>query len=93
MKVITVPAEETFLFDLLDSARDEGLILQTVGGQQFVLWPLDEWIGFPVGDSDDFAEEVWATGENQDLLDFLAERRSRGERVPLADVKKRLGLS
>ncbi len=51
------------------------------------------WTGFPIGDSDDFAQEVQATGENQALLSFLAERRSNGKRIPLADVKQRLGLN
>lgn len=93
MKTITVPADETFLSDLLDSAREEGIILQTDGGQQFVLWSLEKWVGFPVGDSDDFAEEVRVTSEDQLLLDFIAERKSAGPRIPLADVKKRLGLN
>lgn len=93
MKTITIPADETFLSGLLDSAREEGIVLETESGHQFVLWSLDEWAGFPVGDSDDFAEEVRATGENQTLLDFLVERKSNAERVPLADVKKQLELN
>ena len=43
--------------------------------------------------SDDFAQEVQASGGNQAVLNFLAERRSNGKRIPLADVKKRLGLN
>jgi len=93
MRVITVPTQEKFLFDLLNDVRQDDLILQTADGQQFVLMSLDGWTGFPVGDSDDFAQEVQTTGENQALLHFLAERRSNGKRIPLADVKKRLGLN
>ena len=37
MKVVTVPAEQKFLFDLLMKVQEEGLILQTADGQQFVL--------------------------------------------------------
>ncbi len=93
MKVVTVPAEQKFLFDLLMKVQEEGLILQTTAGQQFVLLSLEDWQGFEVGESDDFEQEVKATSENKDLLAFLAERRSNGKRVPLTDVKKQLGLS
>jgi hypothetical protein len=45
------------------------------------------------GDSDDFEQEVSVTSENQELMAFLAERRSNGKRVSMADVKKQLGLT
>ena len=93
MKVVTVPAEQKYLFELLMTVQEEGLILQTADGQQFVLLSLEEWQGFDVGDSEDFEEEVKATSENKALMAFLAERRSNGKRVPMADVKKQLGLS
>ncbi len=93
MKVVTVPAEQKFLFDLLKEVQEEGLILQTTDGQQFVLLSLEEWQGFDVGDSEDFEQEVRATSENKALMAFLAERRSNGKRIPMADVKKQLGLS
>jgi len=93
MKVVTVPAEQKFLFDLLMKVEEEGLILQTTDGQQFVLLSLQDWQGFDVGDSDDFEQEVKATSEHKALMAFLAERRSHGKRVPMADVKKQLGLS
>jgi hypothetical protein len=92
MKVVTVPAEQKFLFDLLMRVQEEGLILQTTDGQQFVLLSLEDWQGFDVGDSDDFEQEVKATSENKALMVFLAERRSNGRRVPMAGVKKQLGL-
>jgi hypothetical protein len=56
MKVVTVPAEQEFLFDLLMEVEEEGLILQTTGGQQFILLSLKDWQGFDVGDSDDFEQ-------------------------------------
>lgn len=93
MKVVTVPAEQKFLFDLLMEVEEEGLILQTADGQQFVLLSLEDWQGFEVGDSDDFEQEVEVTSENKALLTFLAKRRSNGKRVPIKDVKKQLGLS
>lgn len=94
MKVVTVPREQKFLFDLLMKVEEEGLILQTNDGQQFVLLSLADWQGFDVGDSDDFEEEVRATSENKALMAFLAEeRKSDRERVPVKDVKELLGLS
>ncbi|MBV7340023.1 hypothetical protein KFU94_69815 [Chloroflexi bacterium TSY] len=93
MNVVTVPTEQEFLFDLLMKAGEEGIILQTNDGRQFVLVSLEEWQGFDVGDSDDFEEEVRATSENKALMAFLAERKSDGERIPMKDVKKLLGFS
>lgn len=93
MKVVTVPTEQKFLVDLLMQVEEDGLILQTTDGQQFVLLSLEEWHGFEVGDSDDFEQEVKATSENKGLMAFLAERRSNGKRVSMAEVKKELGLS
>ena len=73
--------------------EEEGLILQTNNGQQFVLLSLADWQGFDVGDSDDFEEEVRATSENKALIAFLAARKSDGERMPMKDVKDLLGLN
>jgi hypothetical protein len=36
MRVVTVPEEQKFLIDLLKNVREEGVILQTTDGQQFV---------------------------------------------------------
>lgn len=93
MRVVTVPAQEKFLFDLLTKVREEGLILQTTDGQQFVLLSLAGWKGFYVGDSDDFEKEVKETAENKELMAFLAARRRNGKRIPMTDVKKQLGLN
>ncbi|MCB0211657.1 MAG: hypothetical protein KDJ52_20130 [Anaerolineae bacterium] len=93
MKVVTVPVEQKYLFELLIEAQEEGLILQTTDGQQFVLLSLEEWHGFEVGDSENFEQEVKATSENKALLAFLADRQGNGKRVSMADVKKQLGLS
>lgn len=92
MKVVTVPTEQKFLSDLLMNVKEDGLILQTNSGQQFVLLSLEEWQGFDVGNSDDFAEEVRTTAENKALMALLAQRKRNGERVPINKVKERLGL-
>jgi len=54
---------------------------------------LDDWRSYNVGDGDDFELEVEATTANQALMTFLDGRRSRGPRIPLAEVKKQLGLN
>jgi hypothetical protein len=92
MKVITISPQEKFLFDLLMQIRQEGLILQTTDGQQFVLLSLEGWQGFDVGVSDEFEQEVKATAQNQELMTFLAARQSFGKGIPLEDVKQQLGL-
>jgi hypothetical protein len=92
MRVITVPAQEKFLFDLLQKVREEAIILQTTDGQQFVLLSIEGWQSFYVGNSDDFEKEVKATAENKELMAFLAARRSKKKGVSLDDVKQQLGL-
>jgi hypothetical protein len=93
MRMVTVPTEQKFLSDLLMEIQEEGLILQTADGQQFVLLSLEGWRGFDVGDSDDFEHEVKATAANKALMTFLAERRSSEKRIPMADVKRQLGIN
>ena len=93
MKVVTVSAEEKFFYDLLTKVREEGLILQTTDGEQFVLLSLEGWKSFDIGSSNNFEQEVEATVRNQKLMAFLAARRSGGKRIPMADVKKQLGLN
>jgi hypothetical protein len=38
------------------------------------------------------AEEVKATSQNKELIEFLAERRIRGKRIPNKKARERLGL-
>jgi hypothetical protein len=91
MKVVTVPAEETAVNKLLKSAGQGGLILQSAEGRQFVLVSMDKWAGFEVGRGN-FEQEAALTGENQELIEFLARRRGQGPRIPLAEVREQLGL-
>ena len=93
MRVITIPSEETTLNELCQQSQQTSLILQVASGQRFVLAAIDEnWEGFEVGSTPDFAQEVRATEQNEDLFKFLAQRRSRQKRTPLSEVKKQLGL-
>ena len=52
MRVVTVSAQEKFLFELLMTIQEEAVILETTDGQQFVVLSLEEWQGFDVGESD-----------------------------------------
>ena len=92
MTIITVPAEEKMLNELLKQAQQNGLILEAADGQRFMLVSIEKWEGFEVGEEEDFEREVELTGQNQELMGFLAKRRSHGQRIPLAEVKEQLGL-
>lgn len=93
MNVITISLEEKTLNELFEKAQQAGLVLQSAGGQRFVLASIDEgWEGFEVGTGDDFEQETQLTAQNQELMKFLSQRRSQGKRIPLAEVKKQLGL-
>lgn len=92
MRVVTVPSEQQFLFDLLKQVEEEGLVLETQEGQQYMLLSLDDWQGFEVGNVS-FEQEVASTSENRALMALLAERRSNEPRISLRDVKARLGLA
>jgi hypothetical protein len=92
MTIITVPAEEKMLNELLKQAQQNGLILEAADGQRFMLVSIEKWEGFEVGEEEDFEREVELTGQNQELMGFLAKRRSHGQRIPLAKVKEQLGL-
>lgn len=92
MNVITVPAEDKMLNKLLEQARQDGLILETVDGQRFMLISVEDWIGFEVGEGDDFEHEVELTGQHKALMEFLDERRSKNKRISLAKIKEQLGL-
>lgn len=92
MKIITIPAEEKMLNTLLKQAQQSELILENVDGQRFMLLAMEEWIGFEVGEEDDFEREVELTSQNTELMAFLAKRFMSGKRISLAEVKKQLEL-
>lgn len=92
MKIVTIPAEEKMLNELISQARQGGLILETAEGQRVVLVSLERWEGFEVGSGDDFEREVELTQQNEELLKLLVERRNQAERTSLAEVKEQLGL-
>jgi len=94
MKTITISPRAKTLNTLLKKARRRSLILETVDGERFVLTPLHDWLGFDVGDSDDFAEEVKRTAQNKKLMKLLADRKKKngGKRYSIEEVKQELGI-
>ena len=95
MKPITVPPHSKTVNDLLKKARQRDVLLESADGEHFVLARVTDLQSFVVGDSDDFAEEVAATRHNKRLMKFLDERatESKGQkRLPIAEVRRRLGL-
>lgn len=92
MKTVAISSRAKTLHGLLRKARRNGLILQSPEGERFVLTPIGNWIGFDVGESDDFAKEVKKTVQNKKLMKHLAGRRSHGKRIPIEKVREQLGL-
>jgi len=86
MKTVVVPARAKTLNDLLKAARQTEVILESADGQRFVLLSIEDWEGFEVGEDEDITK-------NKSLMEYLADRRSYGRRIPLADVKAQLCAS
>ena len=94
MKPIVISSRSKTVNKLLKKARRGTVILESSDGQRFALTAVSGWQGFDVGDSRNFAVEVERTGQHKPLIKFLAARRKRekGPAIPLAEVKKQLGL-
>lgn len=84
MKTIDAGAVSN-LAALLDLAKDEMVLLTTSEGREFILTE----VGLA---EDDSAAEIEALSRNRDFMAFLEQRSQETKRVPLAEVKKRLGL-
>ena len=72
--------------ELLDLAKDGTVLLTTSEGREFILTEVGEL------DEDDFDAEIEAISRNREFMAFLEERSRETKRIPLAEVKKRLGL-
>ena len=92
MKTVNISARSRNVTNLLKKVDNGGLILRAPNGKFFVLASLEGWEGFDVGGSKSFAQEVKLTARNKELMQFLAQRRSRAKRIPLTKVKEQLGL-
>lgn len=96
MKPIAVSSQSKILNDLLKKAKRGDVLLQSPDGERFVLSRVTHLEAFEVGNSDDFAEEVKATRKNKRLMKYLDARtaKSKGQKkIPIAEVRRRLGLN
>lgn len=82
MKVVEIPSEANDVNALLDQARQEDLIVRLADGSEFMLVAVDE-----------FDRELAVTRRNKKLMELLEARARETETVPLADVKRQLGLN
>lgn len=94
MKTITVSPQARPVHELLRQARGNGVILESPEGERFILAPIGAWIGFDVGDSDDFGKETENTVANKELMGALASRKARssGHYLSAEEVRRELGL-
>lgn len=83
MKTVSITPAAADLTSLLEQARDEDLVVQLPDGSQFLLAAVEE---------DDFDEEIARTRKNEKLMAFLDERRKETTTVPLAEVRRQLGI-
>jgi hypothetical protein len=81
MKTIIVPKRSKSILDLLKQAQTENLILQSPDGVEYILAEID-----------DFDREIELTRQNEELMKFLEQRAQQTKTIPLADVKRQLGI-
>ena len=85
MKTTRVSPRAKTLNDLLNKARRRAVILETVGGERFVLASIEGWEGYELPKDGDMTK-------NRSLIKQLESRRSGGKSIPLAELKQELGL-
>lgn len=81
MRTIDLSATDANLAEILSLAGDETIILRTREGREFV-----------ISEVDDFTHEVALTAQNQELMEFLAERSKETKRHSISKVREMLNL-
>jgi hypothetical protein len=82
MKTIELAHSNLTIIELIELAEQDTLIIRKPDGAEFVLSAVD-----------DFSAEVEALSQNQEFMDFLAQRSRSTKRVSLEEARKRLGIS
>ena len=82
MKTVSVPPQATEVNSLLEQARDEDILVRAADGTEFMVTVVGE-----------FDEEIARTRQNAKLMALLDERAKEARTVPLAEVKRQLGLN
>jgi hypothetical protein len=67
------------LMEILSQADEDTIILKTPEGREFVLAAVDN-----------FAQEVALVGQNEELMQFLAQRSKEKKRYTLSQVREQL---
>jgi hypothetical protein len=81
MKVIDIPSQANEINTLLDQARQDDLLVRSADGREYMLTAVE-----------DFDWEIARTRQNQKLMAFLDARAKQTATLPLAEVKRQLGL-
>lgn len=81
MKTIELAQSNLTIVELMELAQQDTLILRKSDGTEFVLSVID-----------DFAAEVEALRQNEEFMEFLAQRSRSTKRLSLEQARKRLGL-
>lgn len=82
MKTVTISPRSQSIRGLLAQASHDNLILRAPDGREFILAEID-----------DFDREIELTRQNKTLMKLLAARSKPKERIPLAEVRRQLGLT
>jgi hypothetical protein len=87
MKTIELAQSVTSVDELFELADEQNILVRTRNGKVFVIAEVDAG-----ATTDDFAEEVAATRQNQELMDLLAERARDTRQISAAEARKRFGV-
>lgn len=79
MKTIDLSEIVPTLMEILSQADEDTLILRTSEGREFVIAAVDK-----------FAQEVALVGQNEELMQFLAQRSKDTKRYTLSQVREQL---
>lgn len=79
MKTIDLSEIVPTLMEILSQADEDTIILRTPEGREFLLAAVDH-----------FAQEVALVGQNEELMQFLAQRSKEKKRYTLSQVREQL---
>lgn len=82
MKTIELADSNLTINELIELAEQDTLSIRKPDGTEFVLSAVD-----------DFSAVVETLSQNQEFMDFLAQRSRSTKRVSLQEARKRLGIS
>lgn len=81
MKTIELAQSNLTVVELIELAEQDSLIIRKPDGTEFVLSIID-----------DFAAEVEALRQNEEFMEFLAQRTRSTKRLSMEEARKKLGI-